>query len=196
MSDISVNQNLDICRDDIRYLWETGHPTEDALGLYGIGSFALDYIRSKRSNDGRWYIKLDTIKDPTIEDLSTEEICNQYDSELDRLKNLGLNVISYARAIFPDRKNLTLTPWMEDVQFTSSHQYNSDITPKLKQYYKGWLKDYRITTSDNKRYYIVDITIPEQFTPISSGETVLHDLDPLMSKSPSLARNLIRILND
>ena len=162
-----LNQSFDIGSEEAIELWADGVP----MPPQEHGRMNPDRIR--RSNDGQWVVRRDRHKGVLP---SHDHTVAWALEQIERLQELGLNVISRAMTSSPAGETmLTVTPWLTDRAACTDTAFDTRITPILNRYFAG-------ATAGSLIF--ADLRKVHQYSQLpSSGEVLLHDPDAYMCRA-------------
>ncbi len=146
---------------------------EAAAKLWAHGK-AIPYIAGDtdtvRSADGDWMVRR----------LGLEGAAEHYEdteAELNRLRELGIHLISYATAITPeDNTFFRLSPWLPTIQPCPKDLYFDKVFPAINTYWQE--KVARLSAEPNRPLnFLLDVDAHQQYSvlPEAPDEPFMHD---------------------
>lgn len=138
-----VNGTVTITADKALGMWEEGVPVpSDEHG---------DLFGSRRvSPDNKWFLKLsrphhasDAARITTV--------------EFERVKAMGLNVVSFANLAISPRRVVTVTPYIDGLVNLDFVEYCEQVLPVWEKYYQ------QVINNDRKSFLSYDAVMVEQY---------------------------------
>jgi hypothetical protein len=147
------------------------------------------------SADRGWYIKSDSLEQlrPPSQSLACEEVIEIAHREIDRLEELGIEVIS--RAFVANRFGThiyTFTPYLTAYSPCSAGYFEGKISTQLSEYFSKPASHFDPITMKARALappFLWDIRSYHQFSSLTGDvmTAFLHDVDPLLSNNASEA---------
>ena len=175
-----INHSFEFSHDEARGLWTVGTPLADDPETDFVRSPMTEDMpsdgRLRRSSDGEWVVRRchhSSTYYPTLEETATAG-----SSELERLQESGINVISRAlTASAVDGSIYSVTPWIPEIKVCNKATFEATIRPNLDKYFDNPDREVILLKVElHKPWQYSTGATPDLATPF------LHDTDPIMQR--------------
>lgn len=165
-----LNHTLDMTPGEVGAIWSESVP----MPFASERDDPEDATRIRLSNDGAWVVRRHAPAE-----LSAEQVVENANVEFNRLRELGLNVVTFAHVpSVTERHVFTVTPWISEIAKCKRSEFRHKVAPIIDSYVQA-------TEELPVRLDHAELYMHQQYSALTSDRTpFLHDVDPYFSPTP------------